>query len=459
MLVLLLFGTHLYFTVRLGVIQRKLPLGIWLSFTKDSSEILTENEVSPYSALATALAATIGTGNIIGISAAIAIGGPGAVFWCWLTGFLGVATCYAESFLAVRYKVRDANGRSAGGPMYVLEHRLGKKWLAVLFSVFTVLASFGMGSSVQAYSIRAAAEELVSVSPHLVGIMTAVLAGVIMIGGRQTIAKVCTWLVPFMSILYLGGCLWLIVKNKELLPQTVAVIFRTAFCGEAAVGGAAGGAVMTAVRVGVARGLFTNEAGLGSIPMAAASSGSRDAVRQGLVSMTGPFWDTVVMCAVTGIATVGSILENPEYYAGIPADKICFAAFAQLPAYGGELLAVSLALFAFATIIGWNVYGVTAVRYLAGEKGVSIYQVCYMLSVYLGAVLSMETVWGLADLFNVLMALPNLLCLFLLQREVLDGVRQTNWSAWSCLEGEKMGEKTRKKACADTEKRLRFKMR
>lgn len=459
MLVLLLFGTHLYFTVRLGVIQRKLPLGIWLSFTKDSSEILTENEVSPYSALATALAATIGTGNIIGISAAIAIGGPGAVFWCWLTGFLGVATCYAESFLAVRYKVRHANGRSAGGPMYVLEHRLGKKWLAVLFSVFTVLASFGMGSSVQAYSIRAAAEELVSVSPHLVGIMTAVLAGVIMIGGRQTIAKVCTWLVPFMSILYLGGCLWLIVKNKELLPQTVAVIFRTAFCGEAAVGGAAGGAVMTAVRVGVARGLFTNEAGLGSIPMAAASSGSRDAVRQGLVSMTGPFWDTVVMCAVTGIATVGSMLENPEYYAGIPADKICFAAFAQLPAYGGELLAVSLALFAFATIIGWNVYGVTAVRYLAGEKSVSIYQVCYMLSVYLGAVLSMETVWGLADLFNVLMALPNLLCLFLLQREVLDGVRQTNWSAWSCLEGEKMGEKTRKKACADTEKRLRFKMR
>ena len=459
MLVLLLFGTHLYFTVRLGVIQRKLPLGIWLSFTKDSSEILTENEVSPYSALATALAATIGTGNIIGISAAIAIGGPGAVFWCWLTGFLGVATCYAESFLAVRYKVRDANGGSAGGPMYVLEHRLGKKWLAVLFSVFTVLASFGMGSSVQAYSIRAAAEELVSVSPHLVGIMTAVLAGVIMIGGRQTIAKVCTWLVPFMSILYLGGCLWLIVKNKELLPQTVAVIFRTAFCGEAAVGGAAGGAVMTAVRVGVARGLFTNEAGLGSIPMAAASSGSRDAVRQGLVSMTGPFWDTVVMCAVTGIATVGSMLENPEYYAGIPADKICFASFAQLPAYGGELLAVSLALFAFATIIGWNVYGVTAVRYLAGEKGVSVYQVCYMLSVYLGAVLSMQTVWGLADLFNVLMALPNLLCLFLLQREVLDGVRQTNWSAWSCLEGEKRGEKTRKKACADTEKRLRFKMR
>ncbi len=459
MLVLLLFGTHLYFTVRLGVIQRKLPLGIWLSFTKDSSEILTENEVSPYSALATALAATIGTGNIIGISAAIAIGGPGAVFWCWLTGFLGVATCYAESFLAVRYKVRDANGRSAGGPMYVLEHRLGKKWLAVLFSVFTVLASFGMGSSVQAYSIRAAAEELVSVSPHLVGIMTAVLAGVIMIGGRQTIAKVCTWLVPFMSILYLGGCLWLIVKNKELLPQTVAVIFRTAFCGEAAVGGAAGGAVMTAVRVGVARGLFTNEAGLGSIPMAAASSGSRDAVRQGLVSMTGPFWDTVVMCAVTGIATVGSMLENPQYYAGIPADKICFASFAQLPAYGGELLAVSLALFAFATIIGWNVYGVTAVRYLAGEKGVSVYQVCYMLSVYLGAVLSMETVWGLADLFNVLMALPNLLCLFLLQREVLDGVRETNWSAWSCLEGEKRGEKTRKKACADTEKRLRFKMR
>ena len=323
----------------------------------------------------------------------------------------------------MRYRVQGEDGRLEGGPMYVLERRLGQKWLAVLFSVFAVLASFGIGSSVQAYSIRAALEELAVVSPHVIGIVAALMVGIIIIGGRQKIAKVCTWLVPLMSALYLGGCIWIIGKNFEVLPQTVSVIFRSAFSGEAAVGGAAGGAVLTAVRTGVARGLFTNEAGLGSIPMAAASSDSKDAVRQALVSMTGPFWDTVVMCAVTGVATVGSMIKNPVQYAGISADKICFTAFSELPAYGGEILAVSLALFAFATIIGWNVYGVSAVRYLFGERGVFVYQICYLISVWLGAVLSMEIVWGLADLFNVLMALPNILSLFLLRREVFAGVK------------------------------------
>ncbi len=428
MLLLLLFGTHLYFTFRLGIIQRKLPLGIRLSLTRDVSQPLTGKGVSPYSALATALAATIGTGNIIGISTAIAIGGPGAVFWCWLTGFLGIATCYAESFLSMRYRVQGEDGRLEGGPMYVLERRLGQKWLAVLFSVFAVLASFGIGSSVQAYSIRAALEELAVVSPHVIGIVAALMVGIVIIGGRQKIAKVCTWLVPLMSALYLGGCIWIIGKNFEVLPQTVSMIFRSAFSGEAAVGGAAGGAVLTAVRTGVARGLFTNEAGLGSIPMAAASSDSKDAVRQALVSMTGPFWDTVVMCAVTGVATISSMIKNPVQYAGISADKICFTAFSELPAYGGEILAVSLALFAFATIIGWNVYGVSAVRYLFGERGVFVYQICYLVSVWLGAVLSMEIVWGLADLFNVLMALPNLLCLFLLQKEVKEGIQAADLS-------------------------------
>ena len=428
MLLLLFFGTHLYFTLYLGVIQRKLPLGIRLSVAREKGERRAKNEVSPYSALATALAATIGTGNIIGISTAIALGGPGAVFWCWLTGFFGIATCYAECFLSVRYKVSGKDGKTVGGPMYVLEHGLGKKWLAAVFALCAVLASFGIGSSVQAHSIATAIREMFPVPASVVGILVAVAAGTIIVGGSRQIAKVCTWLVPLMSALYLGGCLFLIVKNRDTVPEAVAVILRAAFDGRAAVGGVAGGTVMTAIRTGVARGLFTNEAGLGSIPMAAAASGSQDAVRQGLVSMTGPFWDTVVMCAITGIATVAGMLKHPGNYAGIAADRLGFAAFSELPAYGEEILSASLALFAFATIIGWNVYGASAARYLFGERGVKFYQACYLVSVFLGAVLSMETVWGLADLFNILMALPNLLCLFLLKKEIKEGIRAEDLS-------------------------------
>lgn len=423
-MLLLLFGTHLYFTLRLGMIQRKIPLGIRLSVGKEKGkENRAQNEISPYSALATALAATIGTGNIVGISTAIAVGGPGAVFWCWITGFLGIATCYSECFLAVRYKVRGKDGATHGGPMYVLERGLGQKGLAVLFSVFTVLASFGIGSSVQAYSIRTAVDQLVSVSPHAIGIAAGVLAGLVIVGGSKQIAKVCTWLVPIMSALYLGGCVYIIIKNITVVPEALFAILHAAFCGEAVVGGIAGRAVMVGIRTGISRGLFTNEAGLGSIPMTAAATGTKDAVRQGLISMTGPFWDTVVMCAITGIASISSMIKHPEKYLGVSADKMCFVAFSELPVQGELILSVSLILFAFATIIGWNVYGVAAVRYLWGEKGINVYQVCYMLFVYLGAVLSMEMVWGLSDLFNSLMAIPNLIGVFLLRREVIDGTK------------------------------------
>lgn len=423
-MLLLLFGTHLYFTLRLGIIQRKIPLGIRLSVGKDKEgKKRAQNEISPYSALATALAATIGTGNIVGISTAIAVGGPGAVFWCWITGFLGIATCYSECFLAVRYKVCAKDGSAYGGPMYVLERGLGKKGLAVVFSVFTVLASFGIGSSVQAYSIRTAVDQLFPVSPHAIGMAAGVLAGVVVVGGSRQIAKVCTWLVPVMSMLYLGGCVYIIIKNIAVVPEAVFIILRSAFCGEAVVGGIAGRTVIMGIRTGISRGLFTNEAGLGSIPMTAAATGTKDAVRQGLISMTGPFWDTVVMCAITGIASISSMINHPEKYLGISADAMCFVAFSELPAYGELVLSVSLILFAFATIIGWNVYGVAAVRYLWGEKGIKVYQVCYMLFVYLGAVLSMEMVWGLSDLFNSLMAIPNLIGVFLLRKEVIDGTK------------------------------------
>lgn len=418
-MLILLFGTHLYFTVRLRFIQRRIPEGIGLSLSGGRKS--REGGISAYSALATSLAATIGTGNIVGISAAIAIGGFGAVFWCWITGFLGIATCYAECFLAVKYKKTGADGRVCGGPMYVLEHRLHQKGLAAAFALFTVIASFGIGSSVQAYSIRTAVEQQVQLSPHAIGIAAGVLAGFIIIGGSKQIAKVCTWLVPIMSALYLGGCIYIIIGNHAVLAEAVERIIRSAFCGQAVAGGFAGRALMTGIRTGIARGLFTNEAGLGSIPMAAVTSDSKDAVRQGLISMTGPFWDTVVMCAITGIAVTSSMIKNPSSYVGVNTEQLCFVTFMELPIRGDMLLSLSLALFAFATIIGWNVYGTSAVRYLWGERGIRIYQVLYMLFIYLGAVLSMELVWGLSDLFNSFMAIPNLLCLWMLREEVVEG--------------------------------------
>lgn len=417
-MLILLFGTHLYFTLRLRFIQRKIPKGIRLSVSGAKAQ-KGKDGITPYSALATALAATIGTGNIVGISTAIAMGGPGAVFWCWLTGLLGIATCYAECFLSVKYKVKKPDKSSYGGPMYVLERGLGKKGMAAAFALFTVLASFGIGSSVQSYSIRTAVEQQMQISPHVIGIAAGVLAGMVIIGGSSQIAKVCTWLVPVMSILYLGGCIYIIAKNHAVLPETLLVILKSAFSSKAVAGGIAGRTVMTGIRTGISRGLFTNEAGLGSIPMAAAAAGTEDAHEQGLISMTGPFWDTVVMCAITGITATSSIISHPENYIGVSPEKMCFVAFSELPVHGDLLLSLSLVLFAFATIIGWNVYGTSAVRYLWGEPGIKVYQVLYMLFVYFGAVLTMDLVWGISDLFNSFMAIPNLLGIWMLRKEVL----------------------------------------
>lgn len=406
----LLLGTHLYFTLRLGVIQRKLPLGIRLSIT---------GEKQGFPALATALAATIGTGNIVGVATAIAIGGPGAVFWCWVTGVLGIATCYGECFLAAKYRIQKEDGTYAGGPMYVLEHVLHRKGMAIAFSLFTVAASFGIGSSVQAHSISMAVREQIGISPHMIGITAGVLAGMVIIGGSSQIARVCTWLVPAMSFFYLGGCLFVLLINYETAWEAVRLIFRSAFTLPAAGGGLAGSAFMAGMRTGISRGLFTNEAGLGSIPITAATAKTRSAVEQGLISMTGPFWDTAVMCAITGIAVVSSMLARPGAYENVEMERMCFVAFAELPFLGEELLSLSLVLFAFATIIGWNVYGECAAEYLWGSGGKKVYQVVYMLFVYLGAVISLDLVWGLSDLFNSFMAVPNLLCLWMLRENII----------------------------------------
>jgi len=415
LLLVLLLITHIYFTVRLKFIQRRIPEGIRLSVSREEGEA---GRMSPFAALATSLAATIGTGNIIGISTAIAIGGPGAVFWCWITGIFGIATCYAECFLAVKYRVKRENGAYVGGPMYVLEKVLHKRKLAVLFALLTVAASFGIGSSVQSHSICAAVSQNVLVSPHLTGMIIAVLAGSIILGGAGQIAKVCTFLVPFMSFFYFGGCLFLLWKNGEFVMQAIGVIVKSAFTSESVAGGIMGTAVIIGMRTGLSKGLFTNEAGMGSIAISAAEARTSSPVRQGIVSMTGVFWDTVVMCAITGITIVSSMLKMPQSFGNAEEDRLCFIAFSRIP--GGEyILSVSLVLFAFATIIGWSYYGECAAGYLAGKSGIGWYKIMYIVSVYLGAVLSLETVWNLSELFNSFMALPNLVSLWLLRKVII----------------------------------------
>jgi AGCS family alanine or glycine:cation symporter len=419
MLVILL-GTHLYFTIRLGFIQKKIPLGVRLSFSRKETG---ENGISPFSALATALAATIGTGNIIGISAAIAIGGPGAVFWCWMTGVLGIATCYAECFLSAKYRVSRPDGSFTGGPMYVMEKVLHQKSAAVVFAISTILASLGMGSSVQSHSISAAVQIQYPVSSSVIGIIAAVLVGIVMLGGARQISKVCTYLVPFMSLFYFGGCLLLIWMNKAYLGEALAVIVKSAFQSKSVAGGIAGTAVMVGMRTGISKGLFTNEAGLGSIPMTAAASRTKSPVKQGVISMTGPFWDTVVMCAITGIAIVSSMIRQPELYVQAADDQLCFLAFARLPVNGSLMLSISLVLFAYASIIGWSYYGECAVQYLWGQKKILVYRIAYVMAVYLGAVMSLDLVWTVSDLFNSFMALPNILCVWMLRKVVIRETR------------------------------------
>lgn len=413
---ILLLGTHLYFTFRLGFIQKHIPKGIRLSFSKQENN---SSGISPYRALATALAATIGTGNIIGISTAIAIGGPGAVFWCWITGVFGIATCYCECFLSSKYKVKQKNGQFTGGPMYVLKNILHFKKLSIIFAIFAVLASFGIGSSVQANSIRNAITEQVNLSPHIIGIATAIIAGIIIIGGVSQISRICTFLVPIMSVLYLSGCIYLLFINYNYILPSISLIVKSAFSSQSFLGGIAGTAVIMGIRVGISRGLFTNEAGLGSIPMTAAASGAPSPVTQGVISMTGPFWDTVVICAITGIVIVSSILKNPSAYLSAANDKLCFIAFSSLPFYGTAILSICLVLFAFATIIGWSYFGECCTSFLFGENAIPTYQLIYILSIYFGAVLSLEVVWGLSDLFNACMIIPNLICIWKLKKIIL----------------------------------------
>ncbi len=415
----LLFSAHIYFTIHLKGVQKHIGKAIRLSFIPDRN---AEGDLSGFAALTATLAATIGTGNIIGISTAIALGGPGAIFWCWLTGVLGMATTYAECFLGVLYRKRTSDGTFLGGPMYALEHGVGKKWLAVLFSIFTLIASYGVGCSTQARAVTQTLHTLWGLPEYVVGVFVALIVGLVIVGGIKSIGKICSALVPAMGIFYVLGCMVLLVINLPYLYSAIELIIKSAFLPSklpaAVAGGFIGSTIKSAARYGIARGLFTNEAGIGSAAIAAAGARTSSPGRQALISMSATFWDTVVICAITGLVIVTNLIKNPSSAGGYAFTELTTAAFDTIP-FGTVFLGLSLIAFAIATLIGWSYFGEKAVEYLFGKSGIGTYRICYILMIYVGSIMSLELVWELTDLVNAFMALPNLICLFFLRKQIL----------------------------------------
>lgn len=413
-MILLLLGTHLFMTVRIGFIQRKtITKGIKLSVSKEPD---ADGEVSQFGALATALASTIGTGNIIGVGTAVALGGPGAVLWCWLTGVFGIATKYSESLIAVKYRVKTEDGRMQGGAMYALERGLHMRWLGLIFAVFAGFASFGIGCATQVNAIATVCNENLHINKAVVGIIIGVLTAVVIFGGIKSIARVCERLVPFMALFYVLGCIVILGINYDYIIPAITTICRLAFQPGAAAGGLVGSGIMLAMRYGVARGLFSNESGMGSAPIAAAAAQTRNPVRQALVSSTGTFWDTVVVCLMTGLVLVSTIMKNPAINANEITDGgvLTSLAFDQIPIIGPLILVVGIISFAFSTILGWAYYGERCVEYFAGKKGLIPYRVLYIAVAVIAPVVALDVVWDIADILNALMAIPNLIAVLLL---------------------------------------------
>ena len=428
-MILLLLGTHLFMTVRTGFIQRKtITKGIKLSVSKEPD---ADGEVSQFGALATALASTIGTGNIIGVGTAVTLGGPGAVLWCWLTGVFGIATKYSESLIAVKYRVKTEDGRMQGGAMYALERGLHMRWLGLIFAVFAGFASFGIGCATQVNAIATVCNENLHINKAVVGIIIGVLTAVVIFGGIKSIARVCERLVPFMALFYVLGCIVILGINYDYIIPAITTICRLAFQPGAAAGGLVGSGIMLAMRYGVARGLFSNESGMGSAPIAAAAAQTRNPVRQALVSSTGTFWDTVVVCLMTGLVLVSTIMKNPAINANEITDGgvLTSLAFDQIPIIGPLILVVGIISFAFSTILGWAYYGERCVEYFAGKKGLIPYRVLYIAVAVIAPVVALDVVWDIADILNALMALPNLIAVLLLSpvivketKKYLDGL-------------------------------------
>lgn len=435
-MIILLLGTHIFLTIRTKFVQRKTFKAIKLSVTKDPD---SDGDISPFQALATALASTIGTGNIIGVGTAIALGGPGAVLWCWLTGVFGIATKYSESLIGVKYRVKTSDGRMLGGAMYALERgfkfkTLGKI-LAILFALFALLASFGIGSGVQVNAISNIMNNTfdlgtvnlfgqdASVISIIVGVLVAAITAVVIFGGIKSISRVCELLVPFMAVFYVLGCLIILGMNFDVLGKTFEMIFQDAFSLKSVAGGFLGSSLMLAARYGIARGLFSNESGMGSAPIVASAAQTRNPVRQAMISSTGTFWDTVVVCLMTGLVLVSSIIKNPAIDVSDGGD-LTYKAFQQIPVIGTPILVVGIAAFAYSTILGWSYYGERCVEYLFGRCGMIPYKLIFVFILLIGPVIKLDLVWTMADIFNALMSIPNLIAVVVLSPVV---VKETNY--------------------------------
>ncbi|HEL1621633.1 alanine/glycine:cation symporter family protein [Streptococcus suis] len=422
-LLLLLVGTGVYFTLRLGIFQiSKLPTAFRLIFSSDQSG---QGDVSSFAALCTALAATVGTGNIVGVATAITTGGPGALFWMWVAAFFGMATKYAEGFLAIKYRTKDANGQAAGGPMHYITLGMGQKWkpLAVFFAISGVLvALLGIGTFSQVNSITASLETSFGLEPPLVSVITAISIVFVVFGGIEKISDVSTKIVPFMAILYILASITVLAVHWDQLLPTLALVFKSAFTPAAAVGGFAGATVQQAIQRGIARGVFSNESGLGSAPIAAAAAKSDNPVEQGLISMTGTFIDTLIICTLTGFTILVTDQWSVEGLAGAPLTQ---AAFATVFGNTGSIaLTISLVLFAFTTILGWSYYGERCIEFLFGTKSILPYRLVFVAMVALGGFLKLDLIWTIADIVNGLMALPNLIALLALSPVIIKETRQ-----------------------------------
>jgi alanine or glycine:cation symporter, AGCS family len=420
-MLILLLGTHVYLTIRLRFIQRYMGKAIRLSLKRSNEGT---GDISQFGALTTALAATIGTGNIVGVATAIAAGGPGAVLWLWLTGVFGIATKYAEAVLAVKYRITTKSGAMAGGPMYVLERGMHCRWLGLVFALLTTIAAFGIGNMVQANSVAAMVRETFGVPQWITGVIITALTALVILGGIKSIAAWCERLVPFMTIFFVIGAIILLAMRYDTIPETIRLIVSGAFTGQAAAGGFLGATVKEAARYGIARGLFSNESGLGSAPIVAAAAQTKNPVRQALVSSTGTFWDTVVVCALTGLV----IVNSGQWLKGYNGAALTKAAFEGMSFVGPVVLSVSLLTFVFSTILGWSYYGEKAAEYLFGTRAIKPYRCLWVAAVMVGSLSTLRAVWSFADVANALMAIPNVISLFVLTNVVVLETRKYLWN-------------------------------
>ncbi len=427
-MIALLLGTHIYLTFRTGFIQRKLPQAIRMSVRRDPSG---KGDISSFGALATALAATIGTGSIVGVATALLAGGPGAIFWMWIAGLFGIATKYVETYAAVKYRVRDKSGAMLGGAMFVWKRAFARPdgsvpWWATLgavsFAAFAIIATIGTGSAVQAAAISGIVTSSAPAIPAVaVGVVIVVAVAAVIFGGVNSIARVCEWLVPIMAGAYALGCLVIMGMNAPVLGEAVGLILECAFTPKAAFGGAVGSGLIMALQFGCARGLFSNESGLGTAPIVAAAAKTKNPADQALISMTGAFWSTGVICLLTGLVLVSTMIVHPEIGEDILANPSIFtgaalasAAFAEIPVFGTPVLVLGMCAFAYSTILGWSYYGNRCVAYLFGPRGIKPYQVIYVAVAFFGAIGVGDVVWTISDIGNALMAIPNIIVILLL---------------------------------------------